>query len=63
MDGKHVRELEEEIETAIAKAMRKLEKSGAIDPSPSERVVHLMAKAAVAVFEAADETHERRNER
>jgi hypothetical protein len=61
MDGKQVRELEDEIESAIAKVMRKLEKSGAFGPPP-QRVVHLMAKAAVTVLEAADETHERRNE-
>lgn len=55
MDGKRVRELEKEIETAIAKAMRKLKRDA---PPPSERLYHLAAKAAVAVLEAADEQHE-----
>jgi hypothetical protein len=62
VDGKRVRELEEEVESAIAQVMRRLEKEGEFG-LPSGRVVHLMAKAAVAVFEAADAIHEQRNER
>ncbi|MGO8750215.1 MAG: hypothetical protein ACLQNE_30075 [Thermoguttaceae bacterium] len=58
MDGKRVRELEEEIEAAIAKVVRRLGKDH--NPPLPERVCHLMAKAAVAVFEAVDEQPQRR---
>jgi hypothetical protein len=58
MDGKQVREVEDEIEAAIAKSLRKLEKDGVTDPLPSPRIAHLMAKAAVAVLEAAGESRE-----
>ncbi len=51
MDGKRVRELEQEIEAAIAKVVRRLGKDH--NPPLPERVYHLMAKAAVAVLEAA----------
>ena len=60
MDGEQVRVLEEQIEVAITKAMRKLACEGAFNPPPSERVFHLMAKAATAVFEALDEQAQRR---
>ncbi|MGO8751954.1 MAG: hypothetical protein ACLQNE_38920 [Thermoguttaceae bacterium] len=61
MDGEQVRVLEEEIEAAIAKALRKLARDGMFNPPPSDRVFHLMAKAAIAVFEAAadDDLQER----
>ena len=52
MDGEQVRVIEEQIEAAIATAMRKLARDGAFNPPPSERVFHLMAKATTAVFEA-----------
>ncbi len=57
MDGKRVRELEHEIEAAIAKVMQRSHK-----PPPSERVFHLMAKAAAAVFEAAADPETRNHE-
>jgi hypothetical protein len=55
MDHDQVKRLENEIEKAIAQAFDRLSKKGAISRPYSDRTYHLMAKAAVAVFEAVDE--------
>ncbi|MGO8747957.1 MAG: hypothetical protein ACLQNE_18435 [Thermoguttaceae bacterium] len=47
-----MRRLEDEIEAAITEALRRLTKD---DRTIPRRIYHLMAKAAVAVFEAVDE--------
>ena len=44
--------LEEELGAAIARVVRQLAKAKQIKVLPSNRTCHLMAKAAVAVFEA-----------
>jgi hypothetical protein len=49
MDGKQVRHLEAEIGDAIERIL-----DGAGTPIPSPQVIHLMAKAAVTVLEAAE---------
>lgn len=56
MDQKVVRKLEQEIEDAVAKVIV------GIGPKklpllPSRQTMHLMAKAAVAVYETAVENH------
>jgi hypothetical protein len=58
VDHDQVKELEYEIEKAITQAFRRLSKDRAIPKPPSHRTYHLMAKAAVAVFEAVDEERE-----
>jgi hypothetical protein len=58
MNGDQVQMLEEELETAIRGAVRRLANAKEIPAPPSQRVYHLMAKAAAAVLEAvADEEH------
>jgi hypothetical protein len=52
MDRDQVRRLEDEIEAAITEALRRLTKD---DRTIPRQIYHLMAKAAVAVFEAVDE--------
>lgn len=60
MDPDQVARLEDEIEAAITRALRHLAKDDRTIPRPpSGRVYHLMAKAAVAVFEATDEQRRR----
>jgi hypothetical protein len=54
MEGRLVRELEDAMEAAVAGASRQLVKDGKLRAPLSERICHLMAKAAVAVFEAAN---------
>ena len=54
MDQATVRNLEDEIEEAIEELMSKLG-SKHIPFRPSQQTIHLMAKAAVTVYEAADE--------
>ena len=54
MDGKTVRMLEEEIEESLTRIFREW-KGGELPLLPSERTVHLMAKAAVTVYESAVE--------
>jgi hypothetical protein len=58
MDHDQVRELEDEIGKAIAQVLRRLSKGRAMPRPPNDRTYHLMAKAAVAVFEAVDEAQE-----
>lgn len=57
MDQKTVRKLEEQLEEAIADVM--MGKGAKKFPlSPSRQTVHLMAKAAVTVYEAAVENQD-----
>jgi len=58
MDQEQVRKLEDEIGKAIALAFRRFSKGGAMSKPSSDRTYHLMAKAAVAVFEAVEEERE-----
>ncbi|MGO9109032.1 MAG: hypothetical protein ACLP9L_07345 [Thermoguttaceae bacterium] len=55
MDGEQVQILEEELEVAIARVVRRLAKAKQIKSLPPARIFHLMAKAAVAVLEAVAE--------
>ena len=52
MDQHTVRTLEGDIERAIAEVIRRRSEGGSIPLLPSQRTMHLMAKAAVAVYEA-----------
>ena len=54
MDQKVVRKLEEEIEDAVAEVVRRLGLKH-LPLLPSQQTMHLMAKAAVTVYEAAVE--------
>ncbi len=56
MDQRTVRKLERELEEAVVEAMRQM---GPRDLPwlPSQQTMHLMAKAAVTVYEAAVENH------
>ena len=58
MDGKSVRMLEEEIGATLARLFRQL-KGLKLPLVPNERTIHLMAKAAVAVYESAVENDQR----
>lgn len=58
MDQKVVRKMESEIERSIGEAVRHLGLKQ-LPMLPSQRTLHLMAKSAVAVYEAAVENHER----
>lgn len=55
MEHDRVKKLEGEIEQAIAHVFRRLPKGRAIPKPKTDRTYHLMAKAAVAVFEAVEE--------
>lgn len=57
MDPQVVRKLEEEIAEAIAVAMLRRSKGCEVPLVPSPRTTHLMAKAAIAVYEAAVHEH------
>ena len=59
VEGEQVRGLEEEVEAAIVAALRKSARDGRFN-LPPDRVYHLMAKAAVAVFEAVADAEGRR---
>jgi hypothetical protein len=52
MDPHHVELLEQEIEVAIGQVFRRFAHDGTLKAPPSARLHHLMAKAAVAVYEA-----------
>ena len=54
MEQRIVRELETNIEAAVADVMRR-QGSGDLPLRPSRRTLHLMAKAAVTVYETAVE--------
>ena len=61
MDQRTVRKLEKEVEEAIVETICRL---GLRDLPllPSHQTMHLMAKAAVTVYEAAVENHHREGE-
>ena len=54
MDGRLVSKLEREIEKAVAQTIKGIGQVQ-LPLLPSQRTMHLMAKAAVAVYEAAVE--------
>lgn len=56
MEAHLVRKLEEEISEAIAVIMLRRSKGFEAPLVPSQRTMHLMAKAAVAVYEAVAES-------
>ena len=58
MDQKTVRKLEKEIEKAVSEAIFRLG-LGKLPLMPSQPTMHMMAKAAVAVYEAAVENQDR----
>ena len=58
MDHRVVRILEESLEDAIRQTLQQLSPE-TISAVPDERILHLMAKAAVTVFEAASVRHQR----
>jgi hypothetical protein len=55
MNGDEVQVLEEELEIAIGRVVRRLARAKQIGALPSKRTYHLMAKAAAAVLEAVHE--------
>lgn len=57
MNHDQVEVLEEELERAIVRAVRRIAKEGHIKEPPSNRTCHLMAKAAAAVLEAVEQEH------
>ena len=58
MDEKTVRSLEKRIEAAVLEVISDMGLKR-LPLLPSQQTMHLMAKAAVAVYEAADENHDR----
>ena len=52
MNGDAVEALEEELEKAIARVVRRLAKERKLAAPSSDRTYHFMAKAAVSVLEA-----------
>jgi hypothetical protein len=58
MDQKTVSTLEEELATAILSVAMRAVKGRRIPALPSHRTIHLMAKAAVVVYETAFEVSE-----
>jgi hypothetical protein len=61
MDPKTVRKLEEELEKPIADVIRRLGRKE-LPLKSSRHTIVMMTKAAVAVYEAVVEEHERRRE-
>ena len=61
MDHKIVEQLESELEDAIAEIVKRLGRSK-LPLKPSPRTRHLMAKAAVTVYEAAVENSQHAGE-
>ena len=61
MDPRTVHKLEEELEKPIADVIRRLGLKE-LPFKPSRHTIEMMAKAAVAVYEAAVEEHERRKD-
>ena len=55
MNGDEVEILEQELEDAIGRVVRRLARAKQIGELPSKRTCHLMAKAAAAVLEAVDD--------
>ncbi len=60
MDPRIVAKLEENLEAAIAELIRK-RGPDTLPLQPARRTLHLMAKAAVTVYEAAVENQTREN--
>src|SRR5208282_1211221 len=58
MDEKTVRSLEKQIEAAVLEAISDIGLKR-LPLLPTHQTMHLMAKAAVAVYEAADENYDR----
>ncbi len=58
MDQKYVSFLEEDLENAILTVVMRAVKARRVPVLPSHRTLHLMAKAAVAVYETAVEVSE-----
>ena len=58
MDQKFVSFLEEDLENVILTVMMKAVKGRRVPQLPSHRTIHLMAKAAVVVYETAVEVSE-----
>ncbi|MFZ5830938.1 MAG: hypothetical protein ACOY3P_12665 [Planctomycetota bacterium] len=63
MDQKTVDRPEQELEEAIAEVLERGSGSRSLPLRPSQRTMHLMAKAAVAVYEAAVDNDRRKRER
>jgi hypothetical protein len=61
MDHKIVEKLESELEDAIAEIIKRLGPNK-LPLKPSPRTMHLMAKAAVTVYEAAVENRQQAND-
>jgi hypothetical protein len=61
IDTKTVRKLEEELDNPIAEVIRRLGRKE-LPLKPSRHTIEMMAKAAVAAYEAAVEEHERRRD-
>jgi hypothetical protein len=59
MDEKTVRKLEKRIENAVGEVICEMGLRS-LPLLPSGKTMHLMAKAAVAVYESAVENHDRR---
>ena len=55
MNQDQVEILEEELENAVGRVVRRLARAKQINVSPSKHTYHLMAKAAVTVLEAVAE--------
>jgi hypothetical protein len=58
MEQKAVSALEEDLESAIVSVIMRAVKGRRIPVLPSQRTIHLMAKAAVVVYETAVEVSE-----
>jgi hypothetical protein len=58
MEQRAVRKLEDHLEHAIADVIVRLSKGWQVPLLPSRHTMHMMAKAATAVYEAAVEAHE-----
>jgi hypothetical protein len=59
MNPKQVELLEQELEIAIGRVIRRLAKARQMDLLPPKRIYHLMAKAAVTVYERVDDVSEK----
>jgi hypothetical protein len=57
MNAKTVEKFERKFEESVAEIITKMRRE--LPLLPSRHTMHLMAKAAIAVYEAADEDHER----
>jgi len=62
MDQKTVRKLERDLEKAIVEVVVTRNNNWKYPLLPSRHTIEMMAKAAAAVYEAADENYERTRE-